>query len=240
MQTPGGLVAAWFGGRHERDPSVGLWLSRKRHGRWTPAVEVADGVQADGTRLPCWNPVLYLPRLGPMMLFYKVGPDPQHWWGMVTTSVDQGVHWSRARHLPQGLLGPVKGKPVQLADGSIVSPSSRERGRWRIHFERSTDGGRSWTLANAVPNPRAIEAIQPSLLAWPDGRLQAIGRTRQTRVFSTHSDDGGIRGSPLRLLDLPNPNAGVDAVVLADGRALLVYNPHGTARPGGMGVVSWR
>jgi len=150
------------------------------------------------------------------------------------------VHWSRARHLPQGLLGPVKDKPVQLADGSIVSPSSREGGRWRIHFERSTGGGRSWTLANAVPNPRAIAAIQPSLLAWPDGRLQAIGRTRQNRVFSTHSDDGGIRGSALRLLDLPNPNAGVDAVVLADGRALLVYNPtrHGKAWWDGRGQLA--
>ena len=225
VQTPDALVAAWFGGRHERDPGVGIWLSRKLAGQWTPPVEVANGVQASGERLPCWNPVLFLPRHGPLMLFYKVGPDPQHWWGMLKTSTDQGVHWSDARRLADGVLGPIKNKPVQLADGSIVSPSSREDGSWRIQFERSIDGGEQWTLASAVPNPEHIEAIQPSLLRWSGEQLQAIGRTRQNRVFSTWSSDGGRHWSALHLLELANPNSGIDAVSLADGRALLVYNP---------------
>jgi predicted neuraminidase len=225
VQTPDALVAAWFGGRHERDPGVGIWLSRKLAGQWTPPVEVANGVQASGERLPCWNPVLFLPRHGPLMLFYKVGPDPQYWWGMLKTSTDQGVHWSDARRLADGVLGPIKNKPVQLADGSIVSPSSREDGSWRIQFERSIDGGEQWTLASAVPNPEHIEAIQPSLLRWSGEQLQAIGRTRQNRVFSTWSSDGGRHWSALHLLELANPNSGIDAVSLADGRALLVYNP---------------
>ena len=76
-----------------------------------------------------------------------------------------------------------------------------------------------------MPNPDAIEAIQPSLLHWPDGRLQAIGRTKQDRLFSTWSADGGHTWSALKLLDVPNPNSGIDATILADGRACLVYNP---------------
>lgn len=225
VETSSGLLAAWFGGKHERDPSVGIWLARHERGHWSTPVEVANGVQPDGTRLPTWNPVLFQPRGGPLQLFYKVGPDPQHWWGMLKTSTDDGHHWSPARRLPDGVLGPIKDKPVQLADGSIVSPSSREDGRWRIHFERSTDGGEHWTVIDAIPNPHHIDAIQPSLLAWPDGRLQAIGRTKQNRLFNTWSRDGGRTWSALQLLHVRNPNSGFDAVMLTDGRALLVYNP---------------
>jgi predicted neuraminidase len=225
VQTPSGLVAAWFGGKEERDPSVGIWVSRKRDGRWSAPVEVANGIQPDGTRLPSWNPVLFRTTGGNMMLFYKVGPDPRHWWGMLKTSSDDGAHWSAPRRLPDGVLGPIKNKPVQLADGTIVSPSSTESDHWVVHFERSTDGGISWKRIVPPMGAQPIEAIQPSLLAHRDGRLQAVGRSKQDRIFSTWSRDGGRTWSPMRLLDLPNPNSGIDAVVLADGRSLVVYNP---------------
>jgi predicted neuraminidase len=225
VETPAGLVVAWFGGKQERDPGVGIWLARQVDGHWSRPIEVADGRQPDGTRQPSWNPVLFRPRGGPLMLFYKVGPDPKHWWGVRKTSWDGGVHWSAAQRLPDGVLGPIKDKPVQLADGSIVSPSSTELGHWRIHFERSGDQGSTWTVGAPVANPQAIEAIQPSLLPWSDGNLQAIGRTRQNHLFTTRSRDGGRTWSALRLLDMPNPNSGIDAILLRDHRALLVYNP---------------
>lgn len=241
VETPHGLLAAWFGGTHERAPDVGIWVSRKTDGGgWSRPREVATGRQADGSRLPTWNPVLFMPRGGPVLLFYKVGPDPAHWWGMEMTSVDDGRHWSVAKRLPPGLLGPIKDKPVQLPDGSIVSPSSNELGGWHIHFERSTDGGRTWRLAAPVGNPRHIAAIQPSLLYWGPHRLQAIGRSRQNRVFSNWSRDGGKHWSDLTLLSVRNPNSGIDAVRLRDGRALLVYNPttHGKNWWNGRGTLA--
>jgi predicted neuraminidase len=239
-ETPAGLVAAWFGGKHERDHSVGIWVSRQIGAHWSAPVEVANGLQADGSRQPTWNPVLFQPRGGPLMLFYKVGPDPQHWWGMSKTSRDNGAHWSVAQALPQGMVGPIKDKPVQLADGSIVAPSSTEQGRWRIHFERSTDNGRSWQPNAPINNPDEIEAIQPSLLPWSNDKLQAIGRTKQDRLFTTWSHDGGRTWSALALLDVPNPNSGIDAVHLADGRSLLVYNPttHGSDWWNGRGTLA--
>src|SRR5262245_51099082 len=54
-----GLVAAWFGGTRERHPDVGIWTARHDGTAWSAPVEVANGVQADGKRHPCWNPVLY-------------------------------------------------------------------------------------------------------------------------------------------------------------------------------------
>ena len=240
VETPAGLVAAWFGGKQERDPSVGIWVARQLRGHWSAPVEIANGEQLNGPRLPTWNPVLFRPRGGPLLLFYKVGPDPQHWWGMLKTSSDNGAHWSAAQALPSGILGPIKDKPVQLADGSIVSPSSTELGSWRIHFERSVDGGRSWQENLPIDNPNSIQAIQPSLLPWRDGKLQAIGRTQQDRLFTTWSFDNGRSWSALKLLDVPNPNSGIDAVRMTDGRALLVYNPtvHGSNWWNGRGVLA--
>jgi hypothetical protein len=60
------LVAAWFGGTGEKNPDVGIWLSRLEQGRWTPPLEVANGKQADGSRFASWNPVLFQPRTGPL------------------------------------------------------------------------------------------------------------------------------------------------------------------------------
>jgi predicted neuraminidase len=51
-----------------------------------------------------------------------------------------------------------------------------------------------------------------------------VGRTRSGRVFETWSADSGKSWSAVALGELPNPNSGVDAVTLRDGRHLIVYN----------------
>jgi predicted neuraminidase len=167
------------------------------------------------------------------MLFYKVGPSPQTWWGELRTSTDGGRTWSAARRLPAGIYGPIKNKPVQLADGTLLCPTSDEtdevRSKWRIYFERTTDLGRTWTRTEFLNDGLRIGAIQPSVLFRDrigGERLQALGRTRQGKVFSTESNDGGRTWGEVSLVEqLPNPNAGTDAVTLRDGRHVLVYNP---------------
>jgi predicted neuraminidase len=165
-----------------------------------------------------------------LALFYKVGPSPQTWWGMRRRSRDAGRTWSDAERLPDGILGPIKNKPVRLADGTVLSPTSTETpekpSKWRVHFERSADGGQSWTVVRPPDQPGAppIDAIQPSILLHPNGRLQALGRSRSQRLFETWSEDGGKTWSAVALTALPNPSAGTDAVTLRDGRHLLVYN----------------
>src|SRR6185503_419845 len=114
VDTRDGLVAAWFGGTRERDPDVGIWVSRRDASGWTAPVEVANGVQADGTRHPCWNPVLFQPSKGPLVLFYKVGPSPSQWWGMAPTSANGGQTGSGAINLPEGTLVPIRAKPIEI------------------------------------------------------------------------------------------------------------------------------
>ncbi len=55
-------------------------------------------------------------------------------------------------------------------------------------------------------------------------KLQAVGRTRQGKVFTISSPDNGRTWGKMALTSLPNPSAGTDAVTLADGRHLIVYN----------------
>jgi predicted neuraminidase len=159
-----------------------------------------------------------------MMLFYKIGPDPKSWWGMLMTSSDSGNNWSAPRRLPENIIGPVKNKPVQLASGDILCGSSTEDSGWQVHFERTPDLGKTWQIVGPVNRPNEIGAIQPSILFHPGHRLQAVGRTRQGRIFQTWSEDNGKTWDEMTLTGLPNPNSGTDAVTLRDGRQLLVYN----------------
>lgn len=229
--TPTGLVAAWFGGTKERHPDVGIWVSRQIEGNWTTPVEVANGIQfsrPDGKvhRHPCWNPVLFQPKDGPLMLFYKCGPEPNAWWGMLTTSTDGGTTWSEPRRLPEGIIGPVKNKPIQLADGTIICPSSTEDHGWRLHLDTTSDLGQTWSQIGPLNDGVERGAIQPSLLFHQDGRWQMLARDRRRKgnVWSTWSNDQGQTWSDLESTGLPNPSSGTDAVTLTDGRQLLVYN----------------
>lgn len=236
--TPSGLVAAWFGGKHEKAGDVGIWVSRHEDGGWSPPVEVADGVQR-GRDYPCWNPVLFRPKDGPLILFYKVGPSPREWWGVLITSVDGGESWSEPRKLGKNeklgqgnpnLVGPVKNKPIQLPDGSILCGSSTEHDGWRVHFEmmrQNRHGGR-WDVSEVIgpinKSSGKFDAIQPTILKHGDGTFQALCRTRQEVIACTWSQDGGHNWSSLQPTELPNPNAGIDGVTLENGKHLLVYN----------------
>ena len=234
-ETPAGLVAAWFGGTHEGNPDVGIWVSRHNGIEWSAPVEVANGVLSPTRRYPCWNPVLFQPEGKSLMLFYKVGPSPSSWWGMLLTSDDHGKTWGPPRKLGENsavghLLGPVKNRPILLEDGSILCPSSSEHSGWRVHLEVTGDLGRTWDVIGPINDGKEFGAIQPSILTYHDGGMQILCRSRQKVIAQSWSDDGGKSWEKMTATSLPNPNAGIDAVTLQDGRQLLVFNNTTTGR----------
>jgi predicted neuraminidase len=226
-------MAAWFGGTEERHPDVGIWVSYY-NGSWSHPVQVASGFQNDSLRYPTWNPVLFKPKKGPLMLFYKEGPNPRAWWGMLMTSENEGKTWSVPRRLGENsrigyVLGPVKNKPVELEDGVILCPSSSEvevnnKDKWRVHVELTRDLGKTWEVIGPIPDGIKFNAIQPSILTYVDGRMQMLCRTQEGVIGQSWSADKGTTWSAITSTSLPNPNAGTDAVTLRDGRQLLVYN----------------
>jgi predicted neuraminidase len=239
-EVDGALLAAWFGGTREGALDVVIWFSRNDGNGWTEPVELANG-RNDEDRIyhPCWNPVLFQPKNGPLLLFYKVGPSPSTWWGMVKSSSDGGRSWTDGKRLPKDIYGPIRNKPIELDDGTLLCGSSTEDSGWRVHVERSKTGGRFWS--RTPPLNRAVDygAIQPTLLKWKDGRLQMLCRTKQEKIVDSWSSDLGQTWSRFISAGLPNPNSGIDAVMLRDDRALLVYN-HATSGRGVLNVAMTR
>lgn len=245
VETGDGLLASWFGGTAEKNPDVCIYTARLNGKTWEIPKKVAEGTEDGPTRYPCWNPVLFRPASGPLCLFYKVGPTPDSWWGRVMTSSDDGQTWSRSARLPETILGPVRNKPVQLSEGTILAGSSTEHDGWRVHLERlqlpvlnragvpsahpnvntwdPTDW--KWQRSSPLHTVEEFEAIQPTVLVWEPGRLQILCRTRSQKVISqSWSLDGGWTWSGMTATPLPNPNSGIDGLVMKDGRGVLVHN----------------
>ena len=221
--TAGHLVASWFGGTREKHPDVGIWVSRHEGSNWTTPVEVANGMQPDGKRHPTWNPVLFQAPNGPLLLFFKTGPSPDTWWGELIVSDDGGKTWKDRRRLPDGILGPVRNKPVLIGD-VLLCGSSTEHDGWVVHMEATRDWGKTWERSGPLNAKDQFGAIQPTILNWPDGRVQLLHRSRQAVVTENWMRGDWKTWSPMTRTTLLNPNSGIDAVMLKDGRALLVYN----------------
>lgn len=222
-ETPEGLIASWFGGTKEGNKDVCIWTSNLVNDKWTPPRKVAEGIINDTLRYACYNPVLYYANNGELLLFYKIGPNVAGWTGWMMRSNDNGKTWSKREALPEGILGPIKNKPVQIGN-TLLCPSSTEKGGWKAHIEFTTDNGRTWTKSNDINDDKILQAIQPSILQYKDGRIQILCRSRNTTINESWSSDGGKTWSEMKASALPNNNSGTDAVTLKDGRQLLVYN----------------
>jgi len=248
--TPGGaLVCAFFGGEGEGKPDCAIWTAIRDGDGWLPPQRL---VAAEG--VPHWNPVLFS-HGGETLLYFKVGPDVPSWQTWYTRSAD-GMQWSEPLLIPsEGVLprGPVKNKPIHLADGRICAPSSVEGGHvWDCFIDLSGDGV-NWTLhpvpfdhtpvhgvnsggwegMTALWEPNLSVAakwdgvIQPTLWEYPDGHVRALMRSTRGVVFRSDSPDGGVTWREAYATDIPNNNAGLDAVHIGGGRVALLYNPVG-------------
>ena len=237
-ETTRGLVVAWFGGTKEKDKDVGIWVSYHDGTRWSGPKEWAHGVQHEGLRHPCWNPVLYQPPGdAPTLLFFKVGPDPASWWGEMMVSYDRGRTFRQRRRLPEGIDGPVRCKPILLPDGeTLLCGSSTEYDGWRVHLEKTElfDGQPhgTWKRIGPINSADDFNAIQPTFLQHPEGKLQVLCRTKESVIATSFSKNGGETWSKMEAINLPNPNSGIEVVTLNDGRHLLIYNHLGSGKTG--------
>ena len=199
-------------------------------------------------RKSCWNPVLFEMPNGELWLFFKIGSSVGDWTGWLAKSKDGGKTWSDKEPLGydaegRAYLGPIKNKP-ELIDNRLLCPSSTEDNGWRFHMEILDLSDGLWKTDKPVSelnwkyipvesteaiktddNERhPIDCIQPSILKLKDGRLQVLMRTHNARLATSFSSDGGNTWTPVTLSEVENNQSGTDAVTLADGRHVLIYN----------------
>ncbi len=249
--APGELLAAWFAGTYEGHPDVAIWLARHEGGVWSDPVKVADepGVShynpqlfrdrtgtlwlfyKIGVSVPTWTGMVR-----------KSSDAGRSWSAPVMLPAGLlGPAKNKAIVLSNGDI--------------LCGTSHETWGSWACWVEASTDGGRSWTKHGPIAAPGAgtYEAspeqvtsavwdetsgklrlprhfagvIQPTLWEYAPGRVKMLMRSTQKvgRVCASQSDDHGRTWSPSEPLPIPNPNSGLDAVRLEDGRIVLACNP---------------
>ncbi|NLK07366.1 MAG: exo-alpha-sialidase [Firmicutes bacterium] len=249
----GDLLAAWFGGSQEGASDVAIWLSRRDHAaqKWGLPLKVADKLG-----VPHWNPVLFHNQDGTLLLFYKVGHQISKWQTFVKSSNDGGLSWTKALELVPGDCGgrgPVRSKPIALANGTVLAPASIENDHWNAFVDISHDSGLTWDKSEMVPlkrsasgtsapdNPgqagcetgkaqkriRGKGVIQPTLWESEPGQVHMLLRSTEGVVYRSDSADGGKTWCLAYPTELPNNNSGIDLVKLHSGLLALVYNPVG-------------
>ncbi len=224
VETGNGLLAAWFGGTREKNKDVCIYTSENIDNKWSTPQLVADGIINDTLRYPCWNPVLFKKDNGNIILYYKVGPSPREWWGLYKISTDNGKSWSEAVKIPDNLLGPIKNKPEQLSDGTILYPTSVETSKsWTVYVEKSDNDLKNWKKIEIDNN--GFNAIQPTILFYDDNKIEMLCRSKEHKIVETWSADNGETWTPMQASSLVNNNSGIDGVTTDNKLQLLVCNP---------------
>jgi predicted neuraminidase len=249
--TPGVFLAAWFAGTYEGHPDVAIWLARSEGGAWAAPVKVADEPNVShynpllfrhgaatlwlfykiGVSVPTWTGM------------YRQSSDGGRAWSP-PVMLPAGLI-GPAKNKPITLSN----------GDILCGTSHETWGSWACWVEASADGGRAWTKHGPIVAPGAGKfeggqetvvsavwdeasgqlvlpkhfsgVIQPTLWEFAPGRVKMLMRSTQRVgcVCASMSDDYGRTWSPVERTSIPNPNSGLDAVRLRDGRIVLVCNP---------------
>jgi len=98
---------------------------------------------------------------------------------------------------------------------------------WRSWVEVSTDSGYTWHREKEIQYQGRV--IQPALFMTSRSKARPYGMLLRPHksgdAVSSFSVDGTHWSEARGIPELPNPNSGLDAVGLQDGRVIVVYNP---------------
>jgi predicted neuraminidase len=248
----GDVMAAWFGGTWEGAPDVAIYAARQHAGVWSAPRELvrvehiacwnpvlfhdqkgrlwlyykvgkspstwtgarkwsddegltwsAEEALAKGTLGPIKDKPLVL-NDGTIVSGSSV--ENETWAAWIERSSDNGKTWT----IPNALDIPDAGALDAMREGKHVIHDARAGVDTKI----------------TPPDAKTVGVIQPTvvLLGAHHLRFYARSRTRAARIAIADSLDDGKTWTQARYIDLPNPNSGIDAVRLKDGRVVLIFN----------------
>lgn len=232
----GRLRAFWFGGSREGASDVAIYTSvfSPPEKAWIPerVLVTRESAQRHLQRYvrKLGNPAVSSDRSGRLWLFF-VSASVGGWAGSainLMVSEDEGETWSPPRRLVTSpffnISTLVRGSPLQFADGTIGLPVYHEMaGKFAELLRLDAEG-------HAIGKTRLSwgrSSLQPVIVPWSE--TDAVGFMRYSgdppgRVLMVHTGDAGAHWSPPVKTVLPNPNAAVGAVLLANGPLVLAFN----------------
>lgn len=233
LRLPDGeILCAWFGKVEGDSGNIGIWLSRLQPGSsWTQPKQIAF-VQGQN----CQNPVLFTaPQTGTLWLFHtaqEVGKQEEAVL-LARTSDDKGATWSESSYPFGDRRGSLSRQPVRvLDDGTWLLPvfncSAAEGQGWKGNNDSSSvlytrDGGKTWAASDV---PDGTGAVHMNIVPRQDASSDwvAFFRSRWAdNVYRATSKDG-ISWSKPQSTSLPNPNCGIAASRLPNGKPVIVFN----------------
>ena len=239
MELPGGdLGCVWFGGTQEGVPDISVRFSRLAPGstRWSPAETLSD----DPTRSE-QNPLLFPAPDGSLWLLWTAQISGNQDTAIIRRRIsrDGGASWGPIGTMigEQPGFGTFIRQPIVVtAEGNWLLPIWRctkpPVGAWTGDIDTSSvmlsvDQGRTWT-EHAVPD--STGTCHMCILDMQDGTLVAFYRSRWADFIhrSTSHDGGRTWTAPVPTV-LPNNNASIQAIRLADGGIAMLFNESSAA-----------
>lgn len=242
----GTLAAVWYGGEYEGAAGTLIYFTTRAPGenrewkqprgivsRDTASLELNRYIKKIG------NPVIFTDARDRLWLLY-VTVSIGGWSGSslnAKISENHGITWSKSKRLT---LSPffnvselVRNNPQPLTNGGFVVPIYHECiGTFSelLWLRPGTDGkGFKYDKTRLTWGKRFI---QPSMVALAPGTAAVFFRSHRSnsRIARSSSNDTGRTWTVPRYSDLPNPGAGINALLLPGNRVLLAYNHHKQTR----------
>ena len=142
-------------------------------------------------------------------------------------SNDEGKTWSRAKRLVTSpffnISTLVRNKPVQYQDGTIGLPIYHEFLRKFGEIIRLDESGE---IIGKIRLSHGTSTLQPTIVAESGSDAVTLLRNagdKPRHILRLKTSDSGYSWSKAEALDLPNPDAAIDALSFQN-RTLLVFN----------------
>lgn len=226
------MLCSWFGKALSNSSNISIWLSRLEPGSsWTTPKEIVSVNNRN-----CQNPVLFkAPDTGLLWLFHTVQEVGYQDGAIIAarTSEDDGNTWSEPAFPFLERKGSLTRQPVQvLDDGTWALPvfncNAVEGQEWKGNNDSSSvlytrNGGKTWEASDI---PSGTGAVHMSVLPHQTGASHwvALFRSRWAdNIYRSTSKDGIDWAAPQHTA-LPNPNCGIAASRLPNGKPIIVFN----------------
>jgi predicted neuraminidase len=242
----GTLAAVWYGGKYEGSKDTLIYFTyreRKEEGEWSVPRGIVgrDSASKELGRYikKIGNPVIFTDLNDRLRLIY-VTVSVGGWSGSslnMTGSHDRGETWSPAHRLT---LSPflniselVRCNPTALSEGGFVVPIYHECiGTFSelLWFRPDPDGETYRYFKTRLTWGKQF--IQPSVVPMTRDKAAVFYRAHRgmKRIGVSIIDASGKTTSSLLYTGLPNPDAGINGLLLSGGSILVAYNHHEKTR----------